>query len=135
MEIAFLRVGSTPMPVNYETEINGRAVSLTGELRHHEKGLVLFSGRLKGAAQIACDRCAAEFEKTLDEPVELLLASGVFDNPEEEERLPWPVMEMLDGKINLAAILVSELAAFESDYHRCPDCETGPDTFELNQGE
>lgn len=134
MEIAFLRVGTAPLSVDYQTEINALGVALSGEMRHYEKGLVLLTGRLKGAARLVCDRCAAEYEAAFDEPVELLLASGIFDNPEEIERLPWPVMEMLDGKIDLDAVLKSELAAFESDYHRCPACQSGPD-FELNQGE
>lgn len=135
MEIAFLRVGATPMPVECHQEQNGQKVTLSGELRHHEKGLILLTGRLTGSSLLVCDRCAAEYTAFLDEPVELLLCSGIFENPEEEEHLPWPVMEMLDGKIDLNAVLISELAAFECGYHRCPECEAGPKNFELNQGE
>lgn len=135
MEIPFLRVGATPTPVTLKCEIDGLEIQLSGELKHHEKGLILLAGRLTGKRRLECDRCAVEYEALLDEPVELLLASGIFENPEEEERFPWPVMEMLDGKIDLDAVLQSELAAFECGYHRCPECEAGPKNFELTQGE
>lgn len=135
MIIPFLRVGKTPLAITEELSSDGSSVALAGELVHHQKGLIKLIGTLSGKTVLQCDRCAEDFECELNEPVELLLSSGIYKEDDEDEHLSWPVMEMQNDKIDLKEVLESELAAFSCGYHRCTDCESGLTNFELTQGE
>lgn len=133
MTLPFLRVGKDPLKVVEHFADDKATVDLVAELAYHKNGLIKLSANLKGSCKLACDRCAEDFVEEFDEPVELLLSSGVF-TPSDEE-LSWPVMEMQNNTIDLGEVLQSELAAFVCGYHRCRDCEAGLTTIELIQGE
>jgi uncharacterized metal-binding protein YceD (DUF177 family) len=113
MRIAFSKVGRSPGEFRFsheETTISGTLLKRA----HHE---VRLDGQIEGEVPLYCDRCGAAFTETVSFPLELTLT----DRPEKiSDNLD--TIEFLDGEIDIAALLESEVASYRSSYHYCPKC-------------
>lgn len=114
MRIPFRRVTAEAQPFS----VMNAGVEMVGTLRTYRPMLVLMEAELRGNAGVDCYRCAESFDIMLDENVSLLVSDGVFHGQDEE----YDVVEMYEGVIDLDAVLASEIALVESDYHACPKC-------------
>jgi len=113
MKIAFGKVGRSPAEFRYTED----SVSITGTLLkagHHQ---VTLKGTVTGELELFCDRCGVGFREAVSIPLELTLT----DRPEKvSDNLD--TIEFLDGAIDIAALLESEIASYRSAYHYCPKC-------------
>ncbi len=133
MNIPFQRVGTEPLALNASEEEAGHELRLEGTLAHHKGGLIRLTAQLSGHLSLVCDRCGAEWVSTINEPVELLLSDRLYE-PDDQQPLPWPVVEMPGGRIDAAFLLQSEKEAYRCGYHHCPDC-AGDEPVEINEGD
>jgi hypothetical protein len=113
MKIAFAKVGRSPGAFRFSEE----GMTIAGTLlkaAHHEVGL---EGTVEGEMTLYCDRCGQPFQEKVAFPLELTLT----DRPEKiSDNLD--TIEFLDGEIDIAALLESEVASYRSAYHYCPRC-------------
>jgi len=113
MKIAFSKVGRSPGEFRFShegTEISGTLLKEA----HHE---VRLDARIEGEVSLYCDRCGAAFTEKVAFPLELTLT----DRPEKvSDNLD--TIEFLDGEIDIAGLLESEIASYRSSYHYCPKC-------------
>lgn len=121
MNLPFLRASERPLLVEVALEDECSALIMQGTLARRKDGLVHLSAHLTGAVELVCDRCAHVWRAQINEPVELLLSDRLY-GADEEERLPWPVVEMTDGRIDLDELILSEREAYRCDYHHCREC-------------
>jgi uncharacterized metal-binding protein YceD (DUF177 family) len=113
MKIAFGKVGRSPGEFRFSHEETTISGTLLKEA-HHE---VRLDGRIEGELELHCDRCGAAFTERIAFPLELTLT----DRPEKvSDNLD--TIEFLDGEIDIAALLESEIASYRSSYHYCPKC-------------
>lgn len=59
-------------------------VQASGQIRN-TAGVLLLSGRLCTTLHCVCDRCAAPFVRTIDEPVEAVLVTELTDEQDADE--------------------------------------------------
>ena len=113
MKIAFAKVGRSPGAFRFSEE----GMTIAGTLlkaAHHEVGL---EGTVEGEMTLYCDRCGQPFQEKVAFPLELTLT----DRPEKiSDNLD--TIEFLDGEIDIAGLLESEIASYRSSYHYCPKC-------------
>jgi len=72
---------------------------------------------MEGKIHLVCDRCGEAFEETIDLPLNLHLSDRPL--PVEEDL---DTVEFLDGTIDMAELMESEIASYRTDYHYCPKC-------------
>jgi hypothetical protein len=114
MKIAFSKVGRSPAEFRYTEE----GMTISGSLLREGHHQVTLDSSVSGELTLFCDRCGAEFSRTLSFPLELTLS----DRPEKGlDNLD--TIEFLNGEIDIAELLESEIASYRSTYHYCPKCE------------
>lgn len=133
MTIPFLRVGQAPLAIDDHDTEAGCDLVLKGEMTHYKEGLIHLKARLSGRLPLLCDRCGGEWLGSMDEPVELLLSDGLYQE-DDAQPLPWPVVEMTGGRIDSAVLIRSEKEAYRCGYHHCLECAQ-KDSIELNEGD
>ena len=119
MTIEFKKI-PTIGEIHIETLLE-EGVHFCGEAKQISKHLVECKGVLKGVVAHNCDRCAEEFELKVDESVEVFAHEGFYKDKEGEPLLN--IVEFFDGYIDFTMLGQSELEAFRSGYHYCPNCQ------------
>ncbi len=121
MQISLRKIHESPKPF----KITEDSIECSGSFRRTGKHTVEVEGELKGELELVCDRCGSSFKAPLDESFSL----EVVDRPVKvEESLD--MIECLDGIVDFDSICKSEVAAIQSEYHLCPNCEDDED-FEI----
>lgn len=115
MKIPFISLKSP-----YEFNINSGDVNFKGQLLKLKNGLVECQGQIFGNLESICDRCGKEIILELNYQVKLNLSDGIYEDQENELS---DTIEFLDGKIDLAYVLESEIESFKSDYFYCENCK------------
>jgi len=122
MKIAFSKVGRSPAEFRY-TE---KGMTLSGTLLREGHHQVALDSSVSGEVTLFCDRCGAEFIREVSFPLVLTLT----DRPEKvSDNLD--TIEFLDGEIDIAALLESEIASYRSAYHYCPECSVKEDEIDI----
>jgi len=117
LRLDFKKIGTAPKSVKIERE----GVRLEGELSRREGNLTDFKGKLSNNIEVQCSRCGQEFDLPVDEDVFLKFSDGLYRGSDPEA----DVIEFFDGKIDLDAVLNSEIESIRLDYHICPACKKG----------
>jgi hypothetical protein len=75
-------------------------------------------GTMEGSFVHACDRCGQEFDKTINEKIDIYANDGIYsgNNPN--------IIEFFDHFVDFDAMLHSEIEAYKSSYLYCDKCET-----------
>ncbi len=122
MKIFFEKVGSTPRPV--ELEVQG--VSLKGTLEKSGYHHALLDAVVTGELPLVCDRCGTSYSRQIDMPLKLTLSDRVSEDKDDLD-----IIEFLDGVIDVAYILQSEINAIEGAFHYCDDCDGSDEALEI----
>jgi uncharacterized metal-binding protein YceD (DUF177 family) len=115
MKIDFKKATQEPK----EFEISHDSICFRGSFWKTTGEIVSVQGALTGVLTLACDRCAALFEKEIDESVVLKLANSASGLSQEELL---DVQEIESGVIDFDLIMHDELFLIEGDYHYCKRC-------------
>ncbi len=113
MKIPFGKIGATPRPFTLEH----RGVGLAGQMHKKSLHCIDLSARLTGEILLECDRCGSPYLRHLDEMLKLGITDEVVQDKEDLD-----IIEFLDGVIDVAYIIESEINAWAGEYHLCPDC-------------
>jgi uncharacterized metal-binding protein YceD (DUF177 family) len=97
-----------------------------GNLKRVDGRSIELVGVIKGDIELDCNRCGASFDHPYDAPIKLILSDQIVQNKDDLD-----IIEFLDGQIDIAYILESEINAFKSDYHYCSRCDNGEESFEM----
>lgn len=100
-------------------EVASNQTHLKGSFKKVSGGLVRIKGQLTGTLRVTCDRCAEEFDITLDEHIELKAADYEYASDQEDAL---DVQEFPNGIIDFDKIIRDEVILLESDYHCCTQC-------------
>jgi uncharacterized metal-binding protein YceD (DUF177 family) len=122
MKIAFGKVGRSPSEFRYTEE----GMTVSGTLLREGAHQVRLDASVEGELRLFCDRCGEAFIRRVAFPLELTLT----DRPEKISD-DLDTMEFLDGEIDIAALLESEIASYRSAYHYCPRCETAEGEIDI----
>jgi len=117
MQIEFKKIPTTG--VSFEVSLED--IIVAGNATKIDKTMVRVDGTMCGKVVHACDRCAMEFDLSINEKVEVFASDGLYEDKNGEDLLN--IVEFFDGSINFDTILQSELEALRSDYHYCGSCE------------
>ena len=122
MKIVFDKVGSTAKPI--ELEVQG--VKLEGILKKSGYHRVTLDATMNGSLKLDCDRCGQGFDYAVAVPLQLKLTDEVSEDKDDLD-----IIEFLDGVIDVAYILESEINAIQSTYHYCDKCDNTDEDFEV----
>ncbi len=122
MKIVFDKVGSTAKPI--ELEIQG--VKLEGTLQKSGYHRVALDANINGNLMLDCDRCGQSFDHKMDDPLKLTLSDRVSEDKDDLD-----IIEFLDGVIDVAYILESEINAIEGAFHYCDSCDGSEEALEI----
>jgi uncharacterized metal-binding protein YceD (DUF177 family) len=123
MKIRFEKVGRTPRP--FAQRIG--EIDLSGTLHKLQMHRIGLEGRLSGRLRLVCDRCGAPVNIEVHAPLKLTIYDRVSDDNEDLDSI-----EFLDGEIDLAYILQSEITALErGEYHYCEACLERSDALQI----
>ena len=114
-----------PSIVSFSEPVTG-----SGEIRN-EAGLLVLTGHIRTRLLCICDRCAAEFEKSVDIPLELTLATELEDEENPDFYL------LCDEKLELEEVLSDcFILELESSFLCREDCKglCGRCGADLNMG-
>ena len=121
MKIVFDKIGQTPKPFDLEVE----SISLEGTLTKRGYRRVRLEGELKGATEVACDRCGEVYQYDMRGSLHLTLSDEVIETEDDLD-----IIEFVDGVIDLEFIVQSEIASIKNSYHNCKVCEDDEEEFE-----
>ena len=122
MKIVFDKVGATAKPVSLEVD----GIRLEGTLQKSGYHQVLLEGELSGEISLACDRCGTDYTQRVDTPLKLSLRDTLSEDKDDLD-----IIEFLDGVIDVAYIIESEINAIEGSFHYCSGCEGSEEIFEI----
>jgi uncharacterized metal-binding protein YceD (DUF177 family) len=120
MVLAFRKVSNYPSSLNF----NEGGIEFEGEIEKVSAHTIQLCGTLRADIEVECNRCASAFHVTICEDLQL----NITDTPSLVEDLD--TIECLNGEIDIASILLSEVQAYKSDYIYCSKCD-GEDEFEI----
>ena len=121
MKIVFDKIGQSSKPFNLEVD----GVSLKGILIKRGYHRIRLEGELKGATEVACDRCGEIYQYDMNSPLNLTLSDEVIETEDDLD-----IIEFVDGVIDLEFIVQSEIASIKNSYHNCKTCENDDKEFE-----
>ena len=121
MMILFHKVMQSAKPFHEEAD----GVVFDGVLQKSVSHEVNLLGEMKGAVAVQCNRCGASFDYPLKTPLRLTISDQIIETKDDLD-----IIEFLDGKIDLAFILQSEINALKSAYHYCETCGQSAEAFE-----
>ena len=122
MKIAFSKVGRSPAEFRYSE----KEMTISGTLLKEGHHQVALDSSVSGELTLVCDRCGKEFLSEVSFPLELTLT----DRPEKiSDNLD--TIEFLNGEIDIAALLESEIASYRSSYHYCPECREDDNEIDI----
>ena len=121
MKIVFDKIGQSPKP--FELEVGG--ISLIGVLIKRGYRRVRLEGELKGATEVACDRCGEVYQYDMNGSLHLTLSDEVIETEDDLD-----IIEFVDGVVDLEFIVQSEVASIQNSYHNCKSCEDDDEEFE-----
>ncbi|MCK5854494.1 MAG: hypothetical protein KAG56_04685 [Sulfurovaceae bacterium] len=121
MKIVFDKIGQTPKPFDLEVE----SISLEGTLTKRGYRRVRLEGELKGATEVACDRCGEVYQYDMRGSLHLTLSDEVIETEDDLD-----IIEFVDGVVDLEFIVQSEIASIKNSYHNCKVCEDDEEEFE-----
>ena len=81
---------------------------------------------MQGCIDLACDRCGKEYHQNIDQRLKLSLSDQVIEDKDDLD-----IIEFLDGVIDVAYIIESEINAIEGSFHYCDRCEESEEAFEI----
>ncbi len=122
MKIIFEKVGSTAKPVKIESQ----GVTLAGTLQKSGYHRVTLDARMDGSMVLDCDRCGQSFDYIVETPLKLTLSDRISEDKDDLD-----IIEFLDGVIDVAYILESEINAIQGAYHYCSKCSNTDEDFEI----
>jgi uncharacterized metal-binding protein YceD (DUF177 family) len=112
MKIEFKKITTLEKEFSFEK----KNMKFFGEFFKDKEHLFNINAKITGETEFICDRCAKEFEKSLDIDVDVKVSDGIYSGDDD-------VIEMFSGELNFEDVLESELGLIKSDYHYCSDCE------------
>ena len=121
MTILFHKVMQTPKPFREEAD----GVIFDGVLQKSASHQVNLLGETRGIVKVQCNRCGTSFDYLLEAALKLTISDQVIETKDDLD-----IIEFLDGKIDLAFILQSEINTLKSAYHYCEACEQNAEAFE-----
>jgi uncharacterized metal-binding protein YceD (DUF177 family) len=121
MIIAFEKVGTLNTPISLES----KGIRLEGLLKRRSSHEVQLEAKLFGDLDLNCDRCGTAYLLPVDSSLCLKLFNQLAGESADLETI-----EFLDGKIDLAYLIESELNAIRGEYHYCSGCDSS-DEFEV----
>jgi len=122
MKIIFDKISSNAKP--FELEIEN--VSLVGTLKKSGYHRVLLNAELKGDVELNCDRCGEAYSYIFDNTLKLTVSDQLIEDKDDLD-----IIEFLDGVIDIAYILESEINALKGSYHYCSSCSSSDEDFEI----
>ncbi len=121
MRIVFDKIGQSPKP--FDLEVDG--VALKGVLTKSGYHRVRLEGELKGATEVACDRCGELYQYDMSDSLRFTLSDEVIETEDDLD-----IIEFIDGVIDLGFIVQSEISSIKNSYHNCKSCENDTEEFE-----
>jgi len=121
MTIRFHKVLQSAKPFHEEAD----GVIFDGVLQKSASHQVNLDGEIKGTVAVQCNRCGTPFDYLLDTALKLTISDQIIETKDDLD-----IIEFLDGKIDLAFILQSEINALKSAYHYCEACGQNAEVFE-----
>jgi uncharacterized metal-binding protein YceD (DUF177 family) len=122
LKIIFEKVGSTAKPIKIESQ----GVTLAGTLQKSGYHRVTLDARMDGSMVLDCDRCGQNFDYIVETPLKLTLSDRISEDKDDLD-----IIEFLDGVIDVAYILESEINAIQGAYHYCSKCSNTDEDFEI----
>jgi hypothetical protein len=122
MEISFLKIKQNPLDINYS---NGKT-SIVGSLERVDRDNIKLESTFKSSIKVICNRCGKEYLLEVDEPLELLLSDGRYNNNDKID-----VVEFFNGKIDFNYLAQSEIASIEESYNLCDSCKESDEILEI----
>jgi len=121
LKIVFDKIGSTAKP--FELKVQG--VAMAGTLQKSGYHRVLLDAAVSGEIELDCDRCGVVYAAPSDYRLKLTLSDLISEDKDDLD-----IIEFLDGVIDLAYILESEINALKGSYHYCSECDNSSEAFE-----
>ena len=121
MRIVFDKIGQSSKPFDLEVE----GVSLKGILIKRGYRRIRLEGELRGATEVACDRCGEVYQYDMNSSLHLTLSDEVIETEDDLD-----IIEFVDGVVDLEFIVQSEIASIKNSYHNCKVCEDDEEEFE-----
>jgi len=122
MQIDFIKVKQSPVDINYSKD----NTKIVGTLERINKDCVKLDSKFSSQVKLICNRCGKEFEKTVNFPLTLLLAEGVYSDSSDLD-----IIEFHNNKIDFDYIAFSENTSIQEDYNYCDDCQDCDETLEF----
>jgi len=121
LKIVFDKIGSTAKPFDLEAQ----GLKMAGTLQKSGYHRVLLDAIVSGETKLDCDRCGVAYTAPSEYSLKLTLSDRVSEDKDDLD-----IIEFLDGVIDLAYILESEINALKGSYHYCRECENSDADFE-----
>ena len=122
MKIIFDKINSNGKP--FELEIEN--VSLIGTLQKSGYHRVSLNAKINGNVKLNCDRCGEVYNYKFDNNLKLTISDQLIEDKDDLD-----IIEFLDGVIDIAYILESEINTLKSSYHYCDNCCSDDEEFEV----
>jgi uncharacterized metal-binding protein YceD (DUF177 family) len=122
LKIVFDKIGSTAKPVELECQ----GVFLRGTLQKSGYHRVLLDAVMEGDIPLVCDRCGQRYDQKIVSPLKLTLSDQISEDKDDLD-----IIEFLDGVIDVAYILQSEINAIEGAFHYCDRCDGSEEALEI----
>jgi len=122
MKIVFDKVGSTDKPFEFTED----GVHIIGTLKKSGYHRVLLEAKLDGIVELDCDRCGTSYSHNFDNSLRLTISDQLIEDKDDLD-----IIEFLDGVVDIAYILKSEINALKGSYHYCDNCNNNDEEFEI----
>ena len=122
MKIQFDKIGASEKPF----EVVSGDIKLRGTLCKSGYHRVALKAEMRGSIALDCDRCGKAYLQNIDSDLALSLYDGVLKDKEDLD-----IIEFLDGMIDIAYILESEINTQRSTYHYCTTCDGSDEVLEI----
>jgi len=100
-------------------ELSKNMVKFHGSFSKIKKGLVKIEAKIDGKVPLICSRCGNEFDKKIEQKLEILISDGIVNHHELNSI---DIIEM-ENYIDFDIILDSEIGSIKSEIVFCDNCK------------
>ena len=115
MRIDFRKILNQPK----DFELSKNMVKFYGSFSKIKKGLVKIEAKIDGKVPLICSRCGNEFDKKIEQKLEILISDGIVNHHELNSI---DIIEM-ENYIDFDIILDSEIGSIKSEIVFCDNCK------------
>jgi len=100
-------------------ELSKNLIKFYGSFSKVKTNLVKIDGKIEGGVLLNCSRCGIEFNKSLEQKLEILVSDGPVNHHELNN---FDIIEM-ENYIDFDFIVESEIESIKSDLNLCEKCK------------